>query len=155
MSPFTVTGCKHTSFTVREINTVLPFFIQGLGFELVSIGPRDAGMMERLTGERGVVVTEAFLQGPEITLKLVQFYAPISRTVCNPRLCDAGAVHIGLDVDDIDAAVETSARYGFHLAGDIVAMNAGPNAGRRVGFVRNEDGLTVELIGQNLRKPMT
>jgi hypothetical protein len=155
MSSFTVTGCNHTSFTVREINTVLPFFIQCLGFELVSIGPRDAKLMERVTGERGVVVTEAFLRGPGITLKLIQYYAPVDRTLSNPRLCDAGAAHIGIDVDDIDAAAEMSAGYGFHLANEIVAIDAGPNAGRRIGSVRNGDGLTVELLGQRARKPIT
>lgn len=152
MSSFTVHRCHHTSFTVREINAVLPFFIQGLGFELVSIGPRDGRLMERLTGVLGVVVTEAFLQGPGITLELVQYYAPIDRSLANPRLCDAGSTHIGLDIDDIDAAVETAASHGFRLAGEIIAIDAGPNAGRRIAYVRNADGLTVEFLGQRIEQ---
>ncbi len=154
MSSFTVEGCHHTSFTVREINAVLPFFIQGLGFDLVSIGPRDGNIMERLTGVLGVVVTEAYLQGPGIVLKLVQYYAPIDRSLANPRLCDAGSAHIGLDIDDIDAAVATAASHGFRLAGEIIAIDAGPNAGRRIAYVRNADGLTVEFLGQRAGHPM-
>lgn len=155
MSMFTVLGCNHTSFTVREINAVLPFFIQGLGFELVSIGPRDGRIMERLTGVLGVVVTEAFLQGPGITLELVQYYAPVDRGLANPRLCDAGATHIGLNIDDIDAAVEISASHGFRLVGEISAIDAGPNAGRRIAYVRNADGLTVEFLGQRANQPLS
>ena len=49
-------------------------------------------------------------------------------------------------VDDVDAAVAASAAHGFVPLAPPVAINAGPNRGRKVVYLRDADGVTVEFI---------
>ena len=143
---FKVTGFNHTAFTVGDLDAVIPFFVDGLGFKMGSRGPRDPKLLERMTGIAGVELEIAYVEGPGHRIELIQYKGPADRGTVRPRLCDAGAAHIGLDVDDIEAAVAMAGRYGFTSPGGMIAIDAGPNAGRRVIYLRNAEGLTVEFL---------
>lgn len=146
MAGFKVLGFNHTSFTVSSLDQLIPFFVEGLGFKLMSRGPRDPKLLSRMTGIPDVDVEIAFLEGPGHVIELIEYRRAPERAIVRPRLCDGGAAHIGFDVDDIYAAVTMAARYGFHSPGELIAIDAGPNAGRRVVYVRNSDGLTFEFL---------
>lgn len=142
-----VLGFNHTSFTVSDLDRVIAFFVDGLGFELQSRGPRDPALMARMTGIAGPAVEIAFLLGPAgQRIEAIRYSAPEDRAVVRPRLCDTGSAHVGFDVDDLDGVLAGAADYGFRLAGEVIAIDAGPNKGRRVCYVRDEDGLTVEFL---------
>jgi len=146
MSAARVLGFNHTSFTVADLDMVIPFFRDALGFALVSRGPRDGAVMSRMTGIQGVDVTIAHLRGPGHTIELIQYARPVDRDLVIPRMCDTGASHIALDVDDVAALVEAAAEHRMLAIGEIVTIDAGPNRGARVVYLQNADGLTVELI---------
>jgi len=142
-----VLGFNHTSFTVSDLDRVIGFFVDGLGFALQSRGPRDSGLIARMTAIAGPEVEIAFLVGPDgHRIELICYTAPADRQVVRPRMCDTGAAHVGLDVDDAAAALAVAARYGFDLVGEVIAIDAGPNKGRKVCYVRDADGLTVEFL---------
>ena len=65
-----------------------------------------------------------------------------------PRLCDSGAAHVALNVTGIEALVAASPAYGFTAVGEIIEIDAGPNRGSRVVYLRGPDGITVEYIQQ-------
>ncbi len=71
---------------------------------------------------------------------------PPGRAVIQSRLSDTGSAHAGLDVDDIEAAGGFAREHGFELVGEIVTIDSGPNAGRRVAYTRDPDGVTVEYL---------
>jgi catechol 2,3-dioxygenase-like lactoylglutathione lyase family enzyme len=146
MGPIRIAGLNHVSLTVKEIKPLLPFFMDGLGYSLLSLSPRDPDLMSRMTGIEGVVVTIAFLEGYGHRLELIQYYAPYGRRHLKPRLCDAGASHLAYDVSSMEEAIEMAGRFGFFIAGDVVAINAGPNQGRRVAYVTNADGVQIEFL---------
>lgn len=143
---FKVTGFNHTAFTVGDIDAVLPFFVDGLGFKVGSRAPRDGKLIAEMTGIPGVELEIAYVEGPGHRIELIQYKAPADRGTVRSRLCDAGAAHVGLDVDDIDAAVAMAERYGFKCPGRMITITAGPNAGRRVIYLRNAEGLTIEFL---------
>lgn len=143
---FKVTGFNHTAFTVGDLDAVLPFFVDGLGFRQISRGPRDGELLSAMTGIRGVELEIAYVEGPGHWVELIQYKAPSDRTTVRPRHCDAGAAHLALDVDDIDAAVAMAERYGFTSPGRMITSKAGPSTGRRVIYVRNAEGLTIEFM---------
>lgn len=143
---FKVTGFNHTAFTVGDLDEVLPFFVDGLGFRQISRSPRDSNLLSAMTGIDGVELEIAYVEGPGHWVELIQYKAPLDRTTARPRLCDAGAAHLALDVDDIDAAVATAERYGFTSPGRMITSKAGPSTGRRVIYVRNAEGLTIEFM---------
>lgn len=141
-----VLGLNHASFTVPDLDPIVAFFVEGLGYRLVSRGPRDAGLIERMTGVTGADIEIAFVAGPDHRIELIRYHGPADRGAVNPRLCDVGAAHVGLDVDDMEGAVAKAGKHGFQPTGDIITINAGPNKDRRVAYLRNGDGITIELL---------
>ena len=146
MAGFEVLSFNHTAFTVSDLDAVIPFFRNLLGFELTSRAPRDGGLIERMTAIHGVEIEIAYVNGPGHRIELIQYKAPAGREVVVPRLCDAGAAHVALNVRGIEALVTASPAYGFSAVGEIIEIDAGPNRGSRVVYLRGPDGITVEYI---------
>jgi hypothetical protein len=63
-----------------------------------------------------------------------------------PKVYDDGAAHIALDVQDVPAAVEAAAAHGLAPVGEIIAIDAGPNRGRKVVYLASAYGLLIELL---------
>ena len=147
MAPFNVSSFNHTSFTVADLDRAIALFRDLLGFELISRAPRDPALIQRMTHIPDAAVEIAFLQGPGHRIELVAYRAPADRTVSSARLCDSGAAHIALDVDDVDRAVAAAADHDLRLVGEVIEIDAGPNRGRKVVYLRNPDGVVVEFIG--------
>src|SRR5688572_19230563 len=68
---FKVTGFNHTAFTVGDLDAVLPFFVDGLGFRQISRGPRDGELLSAMTGIRGVELEIAYVEGPGHWVELI------------------------------------------------------------------------------------
>lgn len=146
MRTFRVMGTNHTSFTVSSLDRTIALFRDGLGFDLVSRAPRDPGLVSRITGVAGAQVEIAFLRGPGHTVELIEYKAPAGRGRVEARPCDAGFAHLALNVDNVDAAVEAVAGLGLKPVSPPVTIDQGPNRGRKVVYLRDQDGVTIEFI---------
>lgn len=146
MTNFRVLGFNHTSFTVSDLERTVAFFVEACGFAQESRAPRDPWLLEQMTAIPGADVEIAFVAGPGHRIELIQYKAPMDRELLVSRLCDTGSAHIGLDVDDIEAAIGAARYHGFELVGEIINIDNGPNAGRRVAYTRDHDGVTVEFL---------
>jgi len=147
LAGFEVHGFNHTSFTVESLDRAIRFFCDVLGFELLSRAPRGSALIRRMTALADADVEIAFVQGPGHTIELVEYKAPADRRHSTARLCDFGAAHIALDVDDVAAAVAAAEAHGFRMVGEIIVIDGGPNRGRQVVYLRGPDGFVVEFIG--------
>ena len=143
---FRVLGTNHTSFTVSSLDRSLGFFRDCLKFELVSRAPRDPAVIQKITGVEGADMEIAFLKGPGHTVELIEYKAPASRGKVNARPCDTGFAHLALNVDDAAAGVAEAALFGVKAISAPVPINAGPNKGRKVVYLRDWDGVTFEFI---------
>ena len=143
---FKVLGTNHTSFTVSNLDRTVGFFRDCLGFELISKAPRDPALVSRITGVEGADMVVAFLKAPGHTLELIEYRAPARKGAVKARPCDTGFAHVAFNVDDAAAAVEAAQRYGVKPVAPPVAIDQGPNKGRRVVYVRDWDGVTLEFI---------
>lgn len=141
-----VVGVNHVSFTVSDLDAAIAFFVDGLGFGLVSRGPRGSELISRMNGVAGSRIEIAFVEAAGQRIELICYSGPADRGRVRPRLCDVGAAHVGLDVVDMDGVLAAAERHGFTLAGEVIEIDAGPNAGRRVAYVRDQDGTTVEFL---------
>lgn len=144
---FKVLGTNHTSFTVSSLDRSIGFFRDCLGFQVVSRAPRDPAIIRQVTGVAGAEMEIAYLRGPGHALELIEYKAPKEKGRVNARPCDTGFAHVAFDVDDVDAAVAAAAKHGVMPINPPVAINAGPNQGRKVVYLRDWDGVTVEFIG--------
>jgi catechol 2,3-dioxygenase-like lactoylglutathione lyase family enzyme len=143
---FRILGTNHTSFTVSNLDRSLGFFRDCLGFEVTSKGPRDPALVSRITGVEGADMVIAFLKAPGHTLELIEYRAPASKGAVRARPCDTGFAHVAFNVDDAVAAVTACERYGVRPIAPPVVIDQGPNQGRRVVYLRDWDGVTIELI---------
>ena len=143
---FRVLGTNHTSFTVSNLERTLAFFRECLGFELVSKAPRDPALVSRITGVDGADTMIAFLKAPGHTLELIEYRAPAKKGAVSARPCDTGFAHVAFNVDDAAAAVAAAGRYGVKPIAPPVTIDQGPNKGRKVVYVRDWDGVTIEFI---------
>jgi catechol 2,3-dioxygenase-like lactoylglutathione lyase family enzyme len=143
---FRVLGTNHTSFTVSSLDRSVGFFRDCLKFELVSRAPRDPALVRKITGVEGADMEIAFLKGPGHTVELIEYKAPANKGKVEARPCDTGFAHLALNVDDAEAAVAEAALYQVKAISAPVAINAGPNKGRKVVYLRDWDGVTFEFI---------
>jgi len=143
---YRVLGTNHTSFTVSSLDRTIGFFTGCLGFRVLNRAPRDPAIVSRITGVAGADMEIAFLRGPGCTVELIEYKAPADRGRVEARPCDAGFAHMAFDVDDIDGAIAEAGRHGVRPIAPPVAINDGPNKGRRVVYLRDADGVTVEFI---------
>jgi catechol 2,3-dioxygenase-like lactoylglutathione lyase family enzyme len=144
MSRIAVCGFNHTAFVVSDLDRPIGFFRDLLGFELTSRAPRDPSAIEAMTGLVGVDIEIAYLRGLGHWIELIRYKAPAGGA--RPRICQDGAGHVALDVDDAAAAVEAASTFGLQPVGAIVTIDQGPNRGRKVVYLQSDDGLSVEFI---------
>ncbi len=147
MAAFNVLATNHTSFTVSDLDRSIAFFRDALGFEVTSKAPRNPEVVSKITGISGTDMLIAFVRGPGHSLELIQYLGPKEgRGRVRSLPCDVGFSHVAFDVDDIDAAIAAAAKHGVVPVGEVAVIDQGPNAGGRVAYLRDWDGVTVEFI---------
>jgi catechol 2,3-dioxygenase-like lactoylglutathione lyase family enzyme len=145
--PFKILGADHTGITVSDLERALSFWRDVLGFELSHRAHQSGTMASEITGVPGAELSLAVVKAPGHKIELLQYHAPADRKLRSEfRPCDLGAAHIALTVDDIDAVVEKIAASGWKAAGKPQTLTMGPNAGKRVLYVRDPDGSTIEFM---------
>ena len=146
MTGVRVRATNHTSFTVSDLDRSIAFFSEVLGFEMVNRALRDPKLISSITGIPGADIEVAYIQGPGHRLELIQYHGPSERSQVDSRPCDSGFAHVAYDVDDVDAAVAASAPHQVLPIGEVTVIDKGPNAGRKVVYLRDPDGVTIEYI---------
>lgn len=94
----------------------------------------------------GAEMLIAVLKAPGPKIELLEYRAQADRKDVDLRPCDIGSTHIALTVDNLDAALGAIAESGWRAAGRPEILKTGPNAGRRVVYVRDPDGTTIEFM---------
>jgi catechol 2,3-dioxygenase-like lactoylglutathione lyase family enzyme len=145
-APFHIIATDHTGFTVANIDRSLAFWQDVLGFELSHRAHHTGDLASKVTGVPGAEISIAVLKAPGHRIELLEYHAPADRKRADPRPCDVGSVHVALIVDNLDAVLSTIAASGWSAAGQPQILKTGPNAGRRIVYVRDPDGTTIELM---------
>ena len=147
MSGFKVLRTNHTSFTVSDVDRSIAFFRDALGFEVTSKAPRNPDVVSRISGVEGADMLIAFVRGPGHSIELIQYLGPEhGRGKVVSRPCDVGFAHIAFDVDNIDNAIASCEPFEMRVIGEVAVIDAGPNTGGRVAYLRDPDGVCVEFI---------
>ena len=144
--PFRILAADHTGITVANLERSLAFWRDVLGFEL-SHSPHQTGeLASEITGVAGAEISIAVLKGYGHKIELLEYHAPAERKRIALRPCDVGSVHVAFTVDSLDAILNTIAASGWKAAGKPQTITVGPNAGKRVVYVRDTDGTTIEFM---------
>jgi catechol 2,3-dioxygenase-like lactoylglutathione lyase family enzyme len=146
--PLRIIAADHTGITVSDLERSLAFWHDVLGFELSHTAHQTGEMATQITGVKGAELRLAVLRTPGgHKIELLEYLAPPDRKKhIDLRPCDVGSLHVALLVDDLSAVLERIAASGWKAAGKPQTLTAGPNAGKRVVYVRDPDGTTIELM---------
>jgi glyoxylase I family protein len=144
--PFRILAADHTGITVSNLERSLAFWRDVLGFELSHRAHQKGELAEQITGVPGAEILIAVVKAPGHKIELLEYRAPADRKHVDARPCDVGSVHVALRVDDLNAVMESIAASGWKTAGKPQTLTSGPNAGKRVIYVRDPDGTTIEFM---------
>ena len=146
---FRIIAADHTGITVSDLERALAFWRDVLGFEFSHSAHQKGEMAEKITGVKGAEIKLAVVKAPGgHKIELLEYLAPPDRKQVNLRPCDVGSVHVAFTVDKLDAILEKIAASGWKAAGNPQTLKTGPNAGKRVVYVRDPDGTTIEFMQQ-------
>jgi glyoxylase I family protein len=144
---FRVIAADHTGITVSNLERSLAFWQHVLGFELSHTAHQTGELAKEVTGIAGAEIKLAALKTPGgHKIELLEYLTPPDHKHADVRPCDVGHVHVALLVDDLDAILDKIAASGWRAAGKPQTLKSGPNAGKRVVYVRDPDGTTIEFM---------
>src|SRR5262249_46252295 len=142
-----VISADHTGITVSNLERSLAFWRDVLGFELSHTAHQKGELANEITGVERAEIKLAVLKTPGgHKIELLQYLAPPDSRSPSLRPCDVGFVHVALLIDDLDAVLERIAAFGWKPAGKPQILKSGPNTGKRVAYVRDPDGTTIEFM---------
>ena len=109
-----IRGIHHIGLHSRNIERMLRFYRDGLGFALKFDGNwQDNVDLDHVLGLQGSAGRVVVLNAGNLHLELFEFSAPEPRDAPPLRACDFGYTHIGLDVTDVDAAWDQLSALGI------------------------------------------
>ncbi|PYK52479.1 MAG: glyoxalase/bleomycin resistance/dioxygenase family protein [Verrucomicrobia bacterium] len=147
--PFRIISADHTGITVENLERSLAFWRDVLGFELSHTAHQTGELAKEITGVAGAEIKLAVVKTPgSHNIELLEYLAPPDRKQVALRPCDVGSVHVALLVDDLDAVLERISASDWKAAGKPQTLTSGPNKGKRVIYVRDPDGTTIEFMQQ-------
>jgi catechol 2,3-dioxygenase-like lactoylglutathione lyase family enzyme len=147
ISPFRIIAADHTGITVSNLERSLEFWQNVLGFEFSHRAHQTREMASEITGVACAEIKLAVVKAPGgHKIELLEYLAPADRKKVDVRPCDVGSVHVAFTVDKLDAILEKLAASGWKAAGKPQTLKTGPNAGKRVVYVRDPDGTTIEFM---------
>ena len=142
-----ITGFFHGGITVKDMETSLAFYRDGLGlalnFDRILDGPY-LNVVLNLTQKR---IRAAYLDVPGGGFIELLEYQEIERLDASSRPCDYGAGHFCFYVEGIDELAERMFSMGYKARSEgCVDITAGPNAGARSLYLKDPDGYSIELF---------
>jgi catechol 2,3-dioxygenase-like lactoylglutathione lyase family enzyme len=143
-----ILAADHTGITVSNLERSLAFWRDLLGFELSHTAHQTAEMASEITGVEGAEIKLAVMKAPGgHKIELLEYLAPLQRERhVDLRPCDVGSVHVALIVDDLESILSAIKDSGWKAAGKPQTLKSGPNAGKRVVYVRDPDGTIIEFM---------
>src|SRR5262249_36879548 len=142
----------HTSFTVANLERSLAFFRDVLGLEVLGTREIRDEYFGRIVGLPGSVVKAAMIRlpGGHHHLELFEYVQPRAQESLaarpTPRRCDPGSCHLALLTSDLPALYEKLVASGVHFLSAPVLVTAGPNRGGQGAYLRDPNGILIELF---------
>jgi catechol 2,3-dioxygenase-like lactoylglutathione lyase family enzyme len=138
----------HTGYTVSDLDRSVGFYRDLLGCEVIAEQEKQGGYLAAIVGYPDAHVRMAHLRVPggEHVLELFQYLSPAgSRADVQPP--NVGASHLCFVVDDLPATYDRLREGGVtSFVSPPVEVDTGMNRGGFALYLRDPDGITVELF---------
>jgi catechol 2,3-dioxygenase-like lactoylglutathione lyase family enzyme len=138
----------HTGYTVSDLERSLVFYRDLLGCEVLATQEKQGGYLAAIVGYPDAHVRMAHLRlpGSEHVIELFEYVAPDgTRADVEPR--NVGAAHLCFIVDDLPSFYDDLRSRGVDsFVSPPVEVDTGINTGGQALYLRDPDGITVELF---------
>lgn len=149
----------HFGITVSDLERSVTFYGDGLGLTVRHRQTQDNEYTARMLGYPSCHIEIAQLRcaavhgASEHVIELIQFVIPEAIHQPGP-MHRLGTVHVALLADDLEATLARAREHGGRPNSDVVDITAGINAGGKVVWLTDPDGVLIELV-QPRPRPMT
>jgi len=130
----------HVGITVSDLDRAVDFYHDVLGLSVVAEFKVGGEAFETGVDIEGASARFAHLDGGSARIELVE-YEPPADGLPRPQLNDAGATHLGLEVDDLDAFYK-----GLPSSVDTLSPPQTTETGTRILFVRDPEENLIEIL---------
>jgi catechol 2,3-dioxygenase-like lactoylglutathione lyase family enzyme len=140
-------GLHHTGYTVSDLDRSVAFYRDLLGCELLGITEREGGYLAAIVGYPDAHVRMAHLRVADSAhiIELFQYVAPEpSKLELEPR--KIGTAHLCFLVEDLTTTYERLLAHGVEFISAPVVVDVGANSGGRALYLRDPDGIPMELF---------
>jgi catechol 2,3-dioxygenase-like lactoylglutathione lyase family enzyme len=141
-----MTYVHHFSFTVSDLERSVDFYATTFGFTRpAAIRDVTDPWIGELTGFPGAHLRIGFVERDDAKLELIQYVRP-EEPALRVSTAATGAPHMALAVDDADEALRVAEANGANRVSNPIVVPEGPWKGRRVVYLRDPDGIPLELV---------
>jgi catechol 2,3-dioxygenase-like lactoylglutathione lyase family enzyme len=138
-----VVGLHHIGIPVRNLERSLEWYGELFGFTPDFVEVAEGPGVSKIVQLEDVRLRFAFLRLPNIMLEFLEYDRPVGSDF--DRLnCDVGAIHVCLEVDDIDRVHRLLTDRGIAFSTEPTTQ-AGSIAGHVICYFRDPDGIQLEL----------
>ncbi len=139
----------HVGFTVASLERSIPFYTMLLGEEPVARlawGPVADEFVGRIIGYDDLAIEAAFWTLPDgVVLELLEYHHPPAARV-EMETYNVGNGHLGLRTDDIHRDFERLREHVAFRHQAPVEIPSGPAKGGYAVYLRDPDGITIEIV---------
>lgn len=140
-----ITNINHVSFTVSDLKTSVEFYEKVLGLKCISNVERDEEFSADITGVAGAKMKIAYMEAPNCSIELIQYIKGEGERL-DTTTCNVGSAHLCFNVSDYDEWIRRMEENGVRMRGKLCIVPAGPNKGRHVCYMMDNDGNNLEFI---------
>jgi catechol 2,3-dioxygenase-like lactoylglutathione lyase family enzyme len=145
--PATAFAFHHVGISVADRDRSVTFWCTVLQVEPLWVRLLDGDYLGAITGYAGIHIKGAMLPLPGGGRLEVLEYLLDDRAVNSEATANVGNVHICLQVDDIEKVADRAIAAGARaVSARAVPVTTGPNVGAMVRYLRDPDGITLELL---------
>jgi catechol 2,3-dioxygenase-like lactoylglutathione lyase family enzyme len=137
----TTSEIHHVGLTVADLERSVTFYTRYFGLREIARNQLRGRMISSQVDLEGAVIDVALLAGPNALVELLCYREPAGIAGAL-RACDPGAAHVCVAVEDLDAVYAAMEADGV----EVHARPAALGAGTKMVYVRDPDGIFVEII---------
>ena len=138
-------GFDHVGITVSNLDRTLTFYRDMFGLEPLFKVSAEGRDLSAAVGVPDAHLRFAFIRIGSTEVELLE-YDSDRDTAFTRRNCDVGAPHLCLHVADIADSFEELKAKGVSFYAPPLLIEAGPLAGCQFAYLRDPDGITLELF---------
>lgn len=137
----------HIGISVGDVRLSVRFWSELLGTEPRWERVLDSAYLGDVTGYPGVVLDAAVIEAPGGMVLEILEYRGVDKTANPDATANPGNVHICLQTSDIEGLRDRALTVGARaVSPGVIDVTEGPNTGARACYLRDPDGITIELL---------